>query len=361
MKLAVCFYAFLALIPMLACKTIDAASYVKDDPTCLEIRGALAIGQDTTSASVAVVDRCLQKLSSDVLFSVESPASCRQGLQLQQVSQECEKQTIANIKKAKDDIVKALGTTAHARLAAFIGAEFRQAKNASAFRAEIKAETGLDPRIIDPKEQVVFFYWAANIVPFEADRDLVVWSIDDKYMQIAAKAADGNLVVHSGQLAETSMKDFVLERKHSESGQRHAKTPNPVGRAFADLALDYAAKNADSIPFELKEKLAQGDVRGYGRVFQEVVSRQIGENRGIFTQKELFDLADENINLADSELASLYKRVPADTAANLHDTAADVTSLLLVGGYMSQLGISKVKTPRINLANGCILNPNVWP
>jgi exopolyphosphatase/guanosine-5'-triphosphate,3'-diphosphate pyrophosphatase len=56
---------------------------------------------------------------------------------------------------------------------------------------------------------------------------------------------------------------------------------------------------------------------------------------------------NKGISLTDKEIGGQY----ADT---------EISNLILVLGFMQQLGISEVMTQNINLADGVLLNPAFW-
>lgn len=310
---------------------------------CIKVRTAFDIGSGTTKMKVGKVDTCKQKVIS-ILFEKSLPVSYKQSLQDSNnntIDSKVYDEGYSVLERLKKQSLKfkpsgffAVATSA-----------FRTATNLEAFRKKVKENLAIDIKVITQKEEAILGFVAASNLTTKAMKDVIVWDIGGGSMQITSY--DGkNFEIYEGKHAAVTFKDYVIQNIQKKD-PKIVKTPNPIKVINSMKALEKASEFALSeVSESLKVKLRSGiEVLGIGGLHYYSIRGQTGKN-DTYTDNDVLKALKSNSGLKDSEISDKYPKT-------------QITNLALVGGFMQGLKIKKVRTGRVNLANGLLIKPEI--
>ena len=309
---------------------------------CIEQRTAFDIGSATMKMKTAKVNKC-RETPVEIIRQKEVKVSFAENTRNHLLSRDIQNIGIEQLQVLKKEAL-ALGTQTFAGVAT---AAFRQADNTPLFLAEIKAETGINVRMISQDEEAVLGYKAATANTKDPPEHIVVWDIGGHSMQMIMKHRDQNYRVYRGHLASLSFKNKIIEivQRRAADGQA---SPNPIGRQNLTTSLEIAMNAAADVPDEIKNSIRQAGatIIGIGGVHNQSVRKQVGKN-STYRREDLVNTLKGKLDLTDVQIGGHY----ADT---------DVSNLILVLGFMKKLDIEEVHLADVNLTDGILIDPAFW-
>jgi exopolyphosphatase/guanosine-5'-triphosphate,3'-diphosphate pyrophosphatase len=335
----------ISLISFIVCTLYLTACIHNPQPVdikCIEYRAAFDIGSATTKMKVARIDKCNQK-NIEIVYKKEVKVPYAESISGNLFDVQIQRAGLAALQELKAE-AKTKGAQTFSGVAT---AAFRLAVNTPEFLQEIKNKTGIPVILLSQDEEAILGYMAALSVLDLKTRDAVVWDIGGYSMQMIFPRNDRDYVIYNGRLASISFKEKILfEIKHQPPGQ--SQSPNPIGKDNLEKALQIAMLAAAEVPEEIREKLSKPNaiIIGIGGVHNQSVAKQL-KIKNIYRREELISELNTRISLTDKEIGGQY----ADT---------EISNLILVLGFMQQLGLSEVMVQNINLADGVLINPAFW-
>lgn len=315
---------------------------------CDTVRAAIDIGSGSTRLKVAKVDKCKNKVE-EILLEREEKVDYKEDL----------------IKSHRDSFSDSIMNTGLATLTtlkaeaekfspkeyvAVATAAFREAKNGQKFIERINVKLWINARIIAQSEEALLgFYGSANNLGAKPE-NTIIWDIGGSSQQIVKYNGNNRFIVYEGKLGSVPFKDYILKKVK----RSHAFSPNPINSYQAKLAVEYAEHQAlKTVKKDIKEFLQNTKdikVLGIGGVHYYSVRNQVdptGE-KDTYTIGDIEKTLNSKLGKTDSELG------------NPQYVQTDVSNLALVFGFMKALNIYEVKTAKINMTDGLILNDKYW-
>ena len=326
--------------------TLTNCSFANDftSSDCIKTRAAFDIGSGTTKMKVAKVDICKQ-IILDILLEKNIPVAYKQSLQ--------------NSKEKRfDPTIMASGLKAIQELKAFaekFNPDSYHAVATSAYRTSINARelaknilnaTGIRIKTISQEIEAKIGFAAAATIADKELKDVVVWDIGGGSMQITTYNAHGEFVIYQGKHAAVTFKDSIITEIQKKSIQQ-TKTPNPLSLKHSHQAVQLAKSMAEEeVSVMLKEKIQNGaQVLGIGGVHFHSLKKQIKSKSTTYTKEQVEDALNKRAGMTDKEVGGKY-------------ASTEISNLALVTGFMKGLKIQRVKTGRINLADGLLVAPD---
>ena len=335
----------ISLVGLIICAVSLFACAHNLNPTetkCIEYRAAFDIGSGTTKMKVARIDKCNQK-NIEIVYNKEVKVPYAENMSGNMFNVKIQRAGLAALQELKADAITK-GAQTYSGVAT---AAFRLAVNTPEFIQEIKNQTGIPVRLLSQDEEAILGYMAALSVLGLKTKDAVVWDIGGYSMQMIFTRNDRDYVIYNGRLASISFKEKILfEIKHQPPGKH--KSPNPIGKDNLEKALKTAMLAAREVPEEIREKLSKPNtiIIGIGGVHNQSIAKQL-RIKNVYRREELISELSTRIGLTDKEIGGQY----ADT---------EISNLILVLGFMQQLGLSEVMPQNINLTDGVLINPDLW-
>lgn len=309
-----------------------------------DIRAAFDIGSGSTKMKVAEINTCDQTISK-VLLDEQVKIDYRDALEKNPEGLFPEK-----VQKEGLTALEAMKMKARTKGArSFTGiatAAFRQAKNGEAFAKDIRTKVGIPVRVISQNEEAMLGFNAVVVKEHANPADIVVWDIGGGSQQMMALDEKSEPVIYYGTMASVSLKNHVIAKIQKKDVNK-VDSPNPLKKSDVKKALTFIDNEAkNSVPENLRTKLSKAKVFGIGGVLAKSIPRQVGEGR---------ELSQTNIQ------AALEKRTGM-TDAQINDpySATEVTNLILVYGFMKNLGFSNYSKTDVNLVDGLWLSEGIW-
>ncbi|MCX5810522.1 MAG: hypothetical protein NTX36_14350 [Proteobacteria bacterium] len=333
------------LISLIVCALYLTACVHNPNPVeikCIEYKAAFDIGSGTTKMKVAKIDKCNQN-NIEILYKKEAKVSYAENISGNLFNVQVQRAGLAALQELKAE-AETNGAQSFAGVAT---AAFRLASNTPEFIQEIKNQTGIPVRLLSQEEEAILGYMAVLSVLGLKTKDAVVWDIGGYSMQMIFSRNDRDYVIYNGKLASISFKEKILsEIKHQSPGQH--KSPNPIGKDNLEKVLKIAMLAAEEVPEEIRDKLNKPNtiIIGIGGVHNKSVARQL-RIKNTYRREQLISELSTRMALTDKEIGGQY----ADT---------EISNLILVLGFMQQLGLSEVVPLNINLADGVLINPAFW-
>lgn len=289
---------------------------------------------------VARVNTCLQKIEA-ILLEADEAVKYKESLQaspdnrLHKAIQERGVKALLSLKsradKFKPDSYTAVATSA-----------FRTAENGKQAAENLSKRTGIDVQVIDQAGEARLGFIAASRIANKDLRNVVVWDIGGGSMQMTSYNGPKKFDIYQGKTASASFKKHIIEDVKGKSG---VETPNPIGSKDAQTALKDAKKVAQTtVPSSIKQKIHSGaEVVGIGGVHYYSVRGQT-KTKSSYNGADLEKAIAKGVQKNDEQVGGEY-------------ASTEVSNLILVKGFMDELGIQKVTTGKINLADGLLLRP----
>lgn len=315
---------------------------------CDIVRAAIDIGSGSTRLKVAKVDKCKNKVL-EVLLEREEKVDYKEDLvkfHRNYFSDEIMATGLATLKTLKDEAEK----FSPKEYVAVATAAFREAKNGQKFIEKINVSLWINARIVTQSEEALLgFYGSADSIGTTPE-NTIIWDIGGSSQQLVRYTGNNRFVVYEGKLGSVPFKEYIVKKVK----RQHTYSPNPINSYQAKLAVEYAERNAEkTVKKDIKEFLQNTKgvkVLGIGGVHYFSIKNQIdptGE-KDSYTIGDVEKTLNSKLGKTDSELG------------NPQYVQTDVSNLALVFGYMKALNIYEVKTAKINMTDGLILNDKYW-
>ena len=308
---------------------------------CVKIKAAFDLGSGSTKMKVGRVNVCRQKIEK-ILLEASLPVKYKESLQNSRdnwLDREIQNKGVEAVLKLKE-MAQAFGPSSYQGVAT---SAFRTATNGKDFAAKLAQDTGVKISVISQEEEAKLGFVAASAIASGDLKEILVWDIGGGSMQMVSYSGNGEFVIYQGKLASASFKKEIIANVQGRNPLL-VETPNPIGYANSQKAVALARKRAfQTVPPAIKEKLANDpEVIGIGGVHYFSVRKRVSKD-DLVTLREIKQAAKTAVSLTDTQAGGDY-------------ASTDISNLLLVQGFMEALGIEKVKTGRINLADGILLS-----
>lgn len=314
-----------------------------NESNCEETRGAIDIGSGSTKLIVAVVNKCELKIVN-ILFEAQRAVALKEDLSRngEKFSDEMIKKITSNLNEL-DYLARSQGAT---KIASLATSAFRTAKNSKQTVIEIEKNIEFKINVISQEEEAMHAYLAAKqmapSIRIDQSKPLAVWDIGGGSMQIIKEVKDKRPIIYMGQTASVGFKNKYLQMTSSK-----AKTPNPLHKDGAITAMNLARKISNSETTKILKNLEGYEVLGVGGVHYYSVRKQTKTTDNSYDQEQLLGTLLERAKLSDTQIGGDFSQT-------------DVTNIALVLGFMQSLKIEKVHAVNINMANGLLLDQNIW-
>lgn len=338
----------LALISGCAATQKVTGIFTPEKKNCNSVRAAFDLGSGATRVKVAKVDSCKNKIL-EVLLEREEKVDLKEDLlksRSDSFSEEVMVATLATIKTLKLEAQKFSPT----EYVAVATDAFREAKNGQKFIERINVELWINPRIITQGEEALLAFYGSAENLGTTPENTVIWDIGGSSQQIIKYNGNNRFTIYEGKLGAVAFKDYIL-RKVKRTGGR---SPNPINSYQAKLAVEHAKSTANkTVKKEIKEFLQESKnvkVLGIGGVHYYSVKNQVDPTR----EKDTYTIGDVEKTLNDK-----IGKTDSDLG-NPKFVETDVSNLALVYGYMKALNIYEIKTAKVNMTDGLLLNDKYW-
>lgn len=320
---------------------VSSSFLLADD--CIKVRTAFDIGSGTTKMKVGKIDTCKQKVLS-ILYENSIPVAYKQALQ-NSTNSNIDSVTLNNgfnaLKILKNESLRFKPTEFYA----VATSAFRTATNLKNFNTKVLLNLNIDIKIITQTQEAKLGFFAATSLTSRSMQEVVVWDIGGGSMQITAWNGK-KFEIYKGKHAAVTFKDYVIENIQNQD-RSIVKSPNPLKDIESDAALkkssEFAIKEVSKI---IKDKIISGvEIIGIGGLHYYSIKAQCGKS-DTYTLDQVIQTLKKNTGLKDSEINSKYSET-------------EITNLALVGGFMKALKIKNVRTGKVNLADGLLINPEI--
>lgn len=308
-------------------------------------RAVFDIGSNRTKMKVAIVDPKEQKvmriladekvllpLRDDLLRSPTatfSPEVIEQGTKV--------------LKQFKDK-AEQLGATEYACIAT---ASLRAATNADQFMARVQEETAIPIQIISQEEEGTLGFRGVAMQMPDAQH-LVVWDVGGGSMQLSTLQNADQLIIYHGKLGQKVFKAQVMKEVQKRDAAL-VRSPNPMIGSEVAKAIELARKDAKNVSPELGQKLKDPatEVVGIGLFSYLGVERN---PERIYSVEDLRRAVEKKTGFNDEEL----RMMPFE------EGPTGLTNLILILGYMEELGISEVQEMDVNMTDAVLISPQFF-
>ncbi len=216
---------------------------------------------------------------------------------------------------------------------------FREAKNGEAVAGKLSGETGIAIKVISQNEEAELGFWAAVGISKVDPLKAVVWDIGGGSQQLSMMSKEGQVVSSNNSFGSDILKEKVRQLKGGGK-----KRVNPVGKSVATKALAAVHKEARKGTADVKNRVTkeEGVVVGIGSVhFISVKDQAMGPEDKSYDQGMVKKALEASWNLTDDKISGKY-------AEN------QIPNLILVLGFMEEVGITEVAPLKVNLADGLL-------
>jgi len=321
-------------------------NFAQSGKKCLENRAAFDVGSGVTRVVVAKVDKCQAKIIKELLYE-KIQVSYKDELEVS-----TDNSLSPKILKQGIDSLKVLAKKARSfRPVGYVGVAtsvFRQASNGPSSIEMLAKESGIKIHVIDQdKEAQIGFYGALASTRLDQE-DVVVWDIGGGSMQFVAKPKKNQeFLVYKGKLASNLFKNTIITKLQNKKLNGVISSPNPMSVSVVKLAREIAEKEASKVNTGLKKLLSSGNrkVIGIGGVHYYSIRGQTGDD--IFDLGSVEEAIKKRSQMNDKEIGGKY-------------APTEVSNLVLVAGFMKQLGIKQVQAVKVNMAHGVLINELYW-
>lgn len=320
---------------------LSANAYSAD---CSQKRMGMDIGSGSTKIRLALVDVCQKKIEK-ILFEKSIPIAFKDDLSRstkKQFSEKIVQDAVTKLKLILDEVDDERPFTIYA----VATSAFRDATNAKIAAKFISKSIGSKIKIIDQKQEGLLGFVGASSITGYPTNEIVVWDIGGGSQQITIldKSKPKTFL---GKLASGSFKNYIISKVQKKDLMSNI-SPNPISFYESALALNYLFKDAKKIPKVIKEAMLNPHYKmiGIGGVHNNSMKDQLKFKDNQYTIETLEKSLKERIGLTDKEVGGDY-----------FDT--DISNLLYVYGMMGYLGIKKVETVKVTMAEAVILHPEI--
>lgn len=309
------------------------------------VRAAFDIGSGATKMKVGRVTTSGKNIEVEILWpppnhNGEAKVAYQDDLK---ASGKAEKFSDAIVEKGIAELkgLKALaepfGTTEYVGVATNA---FRKAKNGPEALAKLAKETGIVLRLITQEEEGALGFWGAVGVSGADPTKAVVWDIGGGSQQITTLDEAGALISSNNGVGS----DILKEKVRSFQKRKKGTSINPVGKAAAMKGLAYVRKEAKATSVAIRNKVTNPETRvlGIGGVHSISVKDQaMTPEDKYYDQGMVKKSLEASWDLTDEKVGTKY-------------VENQIPNLMLVLGFMEELGITEVTPFKVNLADGLL-------
>ncbi len=309
------------------------------------VRAAFDIGSGATKMKVGRVLTSAQGLTDvEMLFptaddSGEVKVAYQDGLKSSGKKKELPEEVLAN-GAAELNKMKATAETLGAT--EFVGvatAAFREATNGKAAAEKLSKETGITVKVITQDEEAALGFWAAVGISKADPVKAVVWDIGGGSQQLAMMNKSGQIVSANNGFGSDILKEKIRALKGGKK-----KSINPVGKAIAAKALKIVRREAKKGTDAIKARITkeEGLVVGIGSVhFISVKDQAMAPEDKSYDQGMVKKALEASWDLTDDKIGGKY-------------VENQIPNLILVLGFMEEIGITEVAPLKVNLSDGLL-------
>lgn len=318
---------------------IVSCSHAPKNAACtLSRRGGLDIGSGTTKMLIAKVNSCGPRIEEVVLRQTEKV----------DIAESLEKSNDNKISEAaanqEEKLILDFAQTVKREDATALGAAtaaFRKAANGRGVVNQWSKASGIPIKVISQEQEARLGFEYARSAIGVAPETILVWDIGGGSQQMSYME-NGKYRVAFPASASVEFKNFVITKVK----RRNANSPNPMSSLEVNRALELAQQFAKSLPSPLVEKLraSQLSVVGIGGVHSKSILGQVKKDDS-YTDDDLAIAIDKRRTLTDAELGKY-----AET---------QVTNMILVLGFMKELGVHRVRVVDADLTQALVLFPEI--
>jgi exopolyphosphatase/guanosine-5'-triphosphate,3'-diphosphate pyrophosphatase len=254
------------------------------------------------------------------------------------IGPEVVKQGIAVLSEFKN---KAMSLGAQ-RMAGYATSVFRKAPNGRDVTDEINRATRINVRVVTQEEEGQIGFRGVQALVEVPTSSLVVWDIGGGSQQLMMAESD-KVSTFKGNVASVGFRDLVITQVKKEDPKK-ITTPNPLDNSQIDQAVVLAKSVATAMEPKFRARIQQPEtvIVGIGGVHWNSIRSQTHE-KDAYTKSDLEAAIRERADKTDAFFSSEY----ADT---------ELTNLVLVYGFMNELGIEQVRPLKVNLALGALVD-----
>ncbi len=227
---------------------------------------------------------------------------------------------------------------------------FHQASNGMEYFQRLQDVLGIPATVITHEQQAMLGYLATQQHFYSKPGKLVVWDIGAASMEMVVEKDFGGYDTYLGTLASVGFKNYIIEKIQGKS-LSGTQSPNPLSMSDVDKGLAHVMSYARAhVPDTIKASLKHPDTRviGIGPVHAISILGQVRKELGDdYTRKDLRETLERRMGMTDAAVGGAYANV-------------QIANLILVLGFMEELGIEKVTPAQINLADGLLVADQLW-
>lgn len=342
--------AFLSFALLIGCSSTQKTGsvFAPEKKNCNTVRAAFDLGSGATRVKVAKVDSCKNKIL-EVLLEREEKVDLKEELIRARTGNFPEEAMTKTLETLK--ILKAEAQKFKPNEYVSVATEaYREAKNGQKFIEKINVELWINPRIITQSEEALLGFYGSAENLGTTPENTVIWDIGGSSQQIIKYNGNNRFTIYEGKLGSVTFKDYILKKVKRTGG----KSPNPINSYQAKLSVDHAKSTAlRTVKSEIKEFLQESKnvkVLGIGGVHYYSIKNQIDPTR----EKDTYSVGDVEKTLNDK-----IGKTDSDLG-NPKYVETDVSNLALVYGFMKALNIYEIKTAKVNMTDGLLLNDKYW-
>lgn len=341
-------------------------------PPCEEIRAGIDIGSGTTKMVVARVDSCTQMIlallaplpGTHLERAVEYKKNIIESGDGRKVFlPEIEDQGLAALAE-----LKAIAVTHGAqKFAAVATSAFRNVSESYAEEliSQIERQLDIPVRVIDQSEEARLGFLATIVKLGIPASEVLVWDIGGGSLQISYwDKASRQVAGYQGKFANDAMQAFVIEQLKQLPANPDT-SPNPM---LAPTDLD-DPDNHVYTAIRKAEQVALTTVTAEQRNRFRTIPVVIGiggvhyySNCEVTKQSPGCEVTRQNLktdilahaHLTDAEL------VGAGRAGSIEYASKRITAGALTIGFMNALGFERVRSLKVDMADGILINPKYW-
>ncbi len=336
-------FLFVAIPLLSGCAS---SSEIKLDPNAkVAVRAAFDIGSGSTKMKVGRVTTSGSTVAVELLFPVPSDNGERKVTYMDALkasgknnvlSDAVIEMGITELKNLKA-LAEPLGATEYLGVAT---AAFREAQNGKEALEKIGKATGIALRVVSQEEEASLGFWGAVGVAKTDPAKTVVWDIGGGSQQISHLDASGGITGANNRFGS----DILKERVRAIQKRKKGVSVNPVGKSAVSKGLALIRKEAKIAAPLVKTKVTDPETRvlGIGGVHAISLKDQaMAPEDKYYDQGMVKRALEASWNLTDEKVGTKY-------------VENQVPNLMLVLGFMEELGITEVTPLKVNLADGLL-------
>lgn len=236
----------------------------------------------------------------------------------------------------------------------------RQADNSSQLTQRIRRKTGISIKVLTPEEEDRLDFYSALKVSNASDTP-VVWDIGaGRYQLIAGDDTEGPFT-HQGTFGSTSFHAYLLEVVQKQVSSQERKL-RPLSRKEAEAGIDFARFLARQTSIQTRKAIEQnnGMVIAIGSLFRNSIAGAItagiiAEHPDSYSRTQLEQVIYRRLNLPPGK-----QRSTTNEESRNEFYQANLTSALMVYGFMLELEIRELTISKKNSADTLLEYPFLW-